>query len=121
MRDVEDYRVMCHFSTISEKEVNNLKEHGPKPDHVEVVNKGKRVTVESNSMPSTLLDMQDDNSKSNVEKCDNETAQFMDSSYKRHGGETNDPSLCELDEYDLYDGYDDVVLDLTEECVGSIY
>ncbi|GJS76165.1 hypothetical protein Tco_0726046 [Tanacetum coccineum] len=71
-------------------------------------------------MPSTLLDMQDDKSKSDVEKCDNETAQSMDSSYKRHRGETNDLSLCELDEYDFYDGYDDVVLDLTEERLISI-
>nr|GEV58429.1 putative reverse transcriptase domain-containing protein [Tanacetum cinerariifolium] len=85
MRDVKDYKVMGHFSTISEKEVNNLKERESKPDHVE---------------------------------SDNETAQFMVSSYKRHDGGINDPSLCELDEYDLYDGYDDVVLYLMEEQIA---
>ena len=39
----------------------------------------------------------------------------MTSSYKRYGDGTNEPSLRELDEYDLYDGYEDMVLDLTEE------
>ncbi|GJY88711.1 hypothetical protein Tco_0503339 [Tanacetum coccineum] len=32
-----------HFSSISEKELNNLNKHGPKPNCVEVVNKDKRV------------------------------------------------------------------------------
>ena len=39
----------------------------------------------------------------------------MTSSYKQHGDRTNDYSIRELDEYDLYDGYDDVVSDLTKE------
>ncbi|GKB33401.1 copia protein [Tanacetum coccineum] len=64
--DVEDSRSMGYFGTISEKEVNNLKKHGPKPNRVEVVNNDKRVTVELGSMPSTSMDLQDDNSKSDV-------------------------------------------------------
>ncbi|GJW18982.1 hypothetical protein Tco_0026418 [Tanacetum coccineum] len=76
--DVEDARGVGHLSTISEKEVNNLEEHGP-----------------------TLYD--------------NETVEYMSSSSKRHGGGTNDPSVRELDDYDLYDGYDDV----GEELEGS--
>nr|GEV25511.1 putative alpha/beta hydrolase fold protein [Tanacetum cinerariifolium] len=73
------------------------------------------ITDKEGSMPSTSMDLQDDNSKSNIEEYDNGTTQFMASSYKRHGGRTNNPSLHELDEYYLYDGYDDVVSDLTEE------
>ncbi|GJW05503.1 hypothetical protein Tco_1564359 [Tanacetum coccineum] len=62
---------------------------------------------------STSMDLQNGNSKSDVQEYDNEIAQFMASSYKQHGGGTNDPSLCELDEYDLYEGYDNVVSDFT--------
>ncbi|GJW19323.1 hypothetical protein Tco_0026759 [Tanacetum coccineum] len=93
---------------ISEKEVNNLEEHGPTPSHAEVANKDKWATVESGSMHSTLIDLQDGNSESDTEEYDNKTAEYMSSSSKRHGGGTNDPSVRELDEYDLYDGYDDV-------------
>ncbi|GJW18985.1 hypothetical protein Tco_0026421 [Tanacetum coccineum] len=81
--DVEDARGVGHLSTISEKEVNNLEEHGP-----------------------TLV--------INVEEYDNETAEYMSSLSKRHGGGINDPSVRELDEYDLYDGYDDVGEELEE-------
>ncbi|GKB58339.1 hypothetical protein Tco_0914525 [Tanacetum coccineum] len=112
MGDVENARGVGHFDTISEKEVNNLEEYVPKPNPVEVVNKDKLVTVELGSMPSTLMDLQDGNSKSDVEEYDNETDQFIASSYKRHGGSTNDPILHKLDEYDLYDSYDYVVSDL---------
>ncbi|GJX18695.1 hypothetical protein Tco_0221372 [Tanacetum coccineum] len=115
MGDMEETRGVGHFNTISEKDVNNLEEHRPKPNRVEVVNKDKWVTVESGSMPSTSMDLQDSNSESDVKEYDNETAQFMTFSYKRHGGCTNDPSLCELDEYDLYDGYHDVASNLTEK------
>ncbi|GJU97874.1 hypothetical protein Tco_1327145 [Tanacetum coccineum] len=75
MGDMENARGVGHFDTISEKEVNNLEEYGPKPNPVEVVNKDKLVTVELGSMSSTLTDLQDGNSKSDVEEYDNETGQ----------------------------------------------
>nr|GEW67015.1 hypothetical protein [Tanacetum cinerariifolium] len=105
MNDVEDAKGVSHFSIIGEKEVNHLEEHGPKPNRVEVVNKDKRLTVEYGSMHGTSMDLQEGISKSDVEEYENETAQFMAFSYKRHGGGTNDLSLRELDEYHLYDGY----------------
>ncbi|GJX58757.1 GDSL esterase/lipase EXL3-like protein, partial [Tanacetum coccineum] len=108
MGDVEDARDVGHVSNISENEVINLEEHGPKPNRVEVVNKDKQVTVDSGSVPSTSMDLQEDNSKRDVKEYDNEIAQFMASPYKRHGGGPNDSNLHEFDEYDLYDGYDDV-------------
>ncbi|GJS68327.1 hypothetical protein Tco_0682892 [Tanacetum coccineum] len=92
MSDVEDARAVDHVSTNSEKEVNNLKEHGPNPNRVDDVYKDKR---------SMIMDLQDGDSKSEVEEYDNETAQFIASSYKRHGGGTNYPYLRELDEYDF--------------------
>ena len=79
---MDDARCMGHFSISSEKEVNNLEEHGPTPNHVDDVNKDKRVTMESGSMPSSSMDLQDGDSESEVEEYDNETAQFMASSYK---------------------------------------
>ncbi|GJU28728.1 hypothetical protein Tco_1167349 [Tanacetum coccineum] len=47
MGDVEDARGVGRFITVSEKEVNNLEEHEPKHNRLEVVNKDKWVTVES--------------------------------------------------------------------------
>ncbi|GJY99142.1 DNA helicase [Tanacetum coccineum] len=67
MGDVEDSRGVGHFNTISDKEVNNLEEHAS------LIVK-KLLTVESGFIPITLMDLQDGNSKSDVEEYDNETA-----------------------------------------------
>ncbi|GKE05198.1 hypothetical protein Tco_1397216 [Tanacetum coccineum] len=74
MGDANDAWSVGHVSTISDKEVNNLEEHGPNPNRVEVVNKDKRVTMQHGSMPSTSIDLQDDNSESDIEEYDNGTA-----------------------------------------------
>ena len=54
------------------------------------------MTVESGSMPSTSMDVQDGNSESGVEEYNNETAQIVSFSYKRYGDEINEPSLREM-------------------------
>ncbi|GJR78113.1 hypothetical protein Tco_0148898 [Tanacetum coccineum] len=79
--DVEDARGVGDFNTISEKEVNNMEEHGLKPNCVDVVNKDKLMIVESGSPPSTSMDLHDSNSASDFKEYDNENAQFMASSY----------------------------------------
>ncbi|GJZ64413.1 putative reverse transcriptase domain-containing protein [Tanacetum coccineum] len=62
---------------VSEKKVDDLVEHEQTSNPVEIVNKDKGVTVKLGSMRSTSMDLQDGNSKSDVEEYNNETAHFM--------------------------------------------
>ncbi|GKE04088.1 hypothetical protein Tco_1396106, partial [Tanacetum coccineum] len=110
-----------------EKEVNNLEEHGPKPNRVEVVNNDIWVTVESGSMPSTSMNLQDgvpsscirnkgeqlEESDDEIEELDDDTARYM-SFTNRAGGGANDAGLLEDEDFDCYDGYEDQVYDLPE-------
>lgn len=73
MGDMDDATGVGHVSYISEKEVPNLEKHGLTPNRAEDTNNDKHVTMESGSMPSTSMDVQDGNPESEVEEYNNET------------------------------------------------